>query len=263
MSSIKPIAYLFPQTSRAQAPDAPPYDSSRKVKSWIDLNPGLGPNVTYQTLDSKSNIVNLTIPVSEAATLNLPGHPDYPVYAPPKSAATFALSGIPIYFGVSLLVDAQALAKTFGLTGSSVFDELGAWQAGAAINWPADDPRRAWGIKFPNGAVEEVSLLLAQRNANGVGAPGEWVADAAGNWSWKSELASETPTTDVMAVPIAPLGPSERIMPGNITTGGVPVVIVDDPAPAPTGSSSTDLSTDPTAQKILEGVTAIRGLLHV
>ena len=70
MSSIKPIAYLFPRTSRAQTPNAPPYDGTRDVKSWIDPNPGSGPNVTYQTLDSKSSIVNLTIPVSEASTLN-------------------------------------------------------------------------------------------------------------------------------------------------------------------------------------------------
>jgi len=263
LSSFKPIAYLFPLTSRAQTPNAPPYDRTRDVKSWIDPNPGSGPNVTYQTLDSKSSIVNLTIPVSEASTLNLPGHPDYPAYAPAKSAATFALSGIPIPFGVSTLSDAQALVKTFGLTNAAIFDEMAAFASEGAISWPAGDPRRAYGITFASGAVEEVARLLVEQNANGVGAPGEWVKDAVGNWSWKSELASDTPTTDTVPVPIVPLAPNEHIMPGNITTGGLPVIVVDDPAPAPSGSGSIDLSTDPTAQKILEGVTAIRGLLHV
>ena len=259
MSSIKPIAYLFPQTSRAQTPDAPPYDDTREVKSWVDPNPGAGPAVTYQMLDSQSNIVSVTLSVGEAATLNLPGHPDYPPYAPAKSAAVFALSNIPIPFGVSNLPDAQALVKTFGLTNAAIFDEMASFASEGAISWPADDPRRAWGIMFASGAVEEVARLLAQQSANGVGAPGEWVKDAAGNWSWKSELAPDTATTAVMSVPIAPLAANEHIMQYPF---GPPVVVLDDPTPAPS-TGSIDLSTDPTARNILEGVNAIRGLLHV
>jgi len=192
MSSIKQIAYLFPQTSRAQTPDAPPYDSTRKVKFWVDPNPGAGPTVTYQVLDPNANVISLTLSISEASTLNLPGHPDYPAYAPTKSTATFTQSGIPIYFGVSLLSDAQALAKAFGLTDAAIFDELAVFQAGVDISYPADDPRRAWAIRFAAGGFTEVAQLLAQQNANGVGAPGEWVKDAAGNWSWKSELGPRT-----------------------------------------------------------------------
>src|SRR5579862_3816832 len=146
MSSTKPIAYLFPQTSRAETPDAPPYDGTRDVKSWVDPNPGPGPNVTYQMLDSQANIISVTMPISEASTLNLPGHPDYPPYAPTKSTATFSLSGIPIPFGVSNLSDAQALVITFGFTDAAIFDEMASFASEGAINWPANDPRRAWGI---------------------------------------------------------------------------------------------------------------------
>jgi hypothetical protein len=261
MSSTKPIAYLFPQTSRAQTPDAPPYDNARKVKSWKDPNPGPGPNVTYQMLDPMGNIISVTIPITEASTLNLPGHPDYPVYAPTKSTATFALSGVPISgtFGVATLSDAQALAKTFGLTDAALFDELAVFQAGAAISWPANDPRRAYGIRYANGAMEEVARLLAQQNANGVGSPGEWKQDAAGNWFWKSELASDPVNPEIMPVPIVPLAANEHIQMGPFG----PVTVVDDPTPAPSTGGGIDLSIDPTAQKILEGVNAIRGLLHV
>jgi len=259
MSSTKPIAYLFPQTSRAQTPDAPAYDDTREVKSWVDPNPGPGPTVSYTMLDPSYNLVTVTMAVEEASTLNLPGHPDYPVYAPAKSMATFAVSGLPIPFGVSNLADAQALVKIFGLTDSAIFDEMAAFAGEGAINWPAGDPRRAYGITFTSGAVEEVATQLAQQNANGVGAPGEWIKDSAGNWSWKSELSSDTATTEIMPVPIVPLAANEHIDVGPFG----PQIIVDDAAPAGGSSGTVDLSTDPTAQKILEGVNAIRGLLHV
>jgi len=258
MSSTKAIAYLFPQTSRAETPNAPPYDGTRDVKSWVDPNPGPGPNVTYQMLDSQSNIIKVTMPISEASTLNLPGHPDYPPYAPAKSMAKFALSGIPIPFGVSNLSDAQALVKTFGLTAAAIFDEMASFASEGAITWPADDARRSYGITFVSGAVEEVARLIAQQNANGVGAPGGWIKDAAGNWSWRSGLASDSATTSVMPVPIVPLTADEHIVVGPFG----PMIVVDDPTPAATGGSA-GLSTEPTAQKILEGVNAIRALLHV
>jgi hypothetical protein len=259
MSSTKPIAYLFPQTSRAQTPDAPPYDTTREVKSWVDPNPGAGPTVTYQMLDAQSNIVSVTLSIGEASTLNLPGHPDYPPYAPAKSAAVFALSNIPIPFGVSNLSDAQALVKTFGLTDAAIFDEMAAFASEGAISWPADDPRRAYGITFASGAVEEVARLLAEQNANGVGAPGEWVKDSSGNWSWKSELPSDTPTTAIMPVPIVPLTANEHIVVGPFG----PMIAVEDPTPAPSGGGTFNAATDPTMQSILTGVNAIRGLLHV
>jgi hypothetical protein len=259
MSSIKPIAYLFPQTSRAQTPDAPPYDGTREVKSWVDPNPGAGPTVTYQMLDSQSNIVSVRLSIGEASSLNLPGHPDYPPYVPAKSAAVFALSNIPIPFGVSNLSDARALVKTFGLTDAAIFDEMASFASEGAISWPANDPRRAWGLTFASGAVEEVARLLAQQNANGVGAPGGWMQDTAGNWGWRSELASDAATTNIMSVPIVPLTADEQIVVGPFG----PMIVVNGATPAPGTGGSIDLSTDPTAQKILEGVTAIRGLLHV
>jgi hypothetical protein len=235
----------------------PPYDGTREVKSWVDPNPGAGPTVTYQVLDPNAKIISLTLPIAEASTLNLPGHPSYPPYAPAKSAAVFALSNIPIPFGVSNLSDAQALVKTFGLTDAAIFDEMASFASEGAISWPAADARRSYGITFASGAVEEVARLLAQQNANGVGAPGEWVKDAAGNWSWRSELASDAATTGVMSVPIVPLTADEQIVVGPFG----PMIVVNDTAPGAGGS--IDLSSDPTAQKILEGVTAIRGLLHV
>jgi hypothetical protein len=61
-----------------------------------------------------------------------------------------------------------------------------------------------------------------------------------------------------MPVPIVPLTADEHIVVGPFG----PMIVVDDPTPAPTGGS-TGLSADPTAQKILEGVNAIRALLHV
>ena len=259
MSSIKPIAYLFPQTSRAETPDARPYEDTREVKSWVDPNPGTGPTVTYQVLDPNANIISLTLSIAEASTLNLPGHPDYPPYAPAKSAAVFALSNLPIPFGVSNLSDAQALVTTFGLTDAAIFDEMSSFASEGAITWPVDDPRRAWGITFSSGAVEEVARLLEEQNANGVGAPGEWVKDAVGNWNWQSELASDTATTAIMAVPIVPLTADEQIVVGPFG----PEIVVNDPAPTPSGGGTFDAATDPTIQSILTGVNAIRGLLHV
>jgi hypothetical protein len=62
-----------------------------------------------------------------------------------------------------------------------------------------------------------------------------------------------------MGVPIVPLAANEHIVIGPFG----PLIIVEDAVPAGGSSGSMDLSTDPTAQKILEGVTAIRALLHV
>lgn len=258
MSSIKPIAYLFPQTSRAETPDAPPYDDTREVKSWVDPSPGAGPSVRYQVLDSNANIISLTLSIAEASTLNLPGHPDYPPYAPTPTKSVFAITGNPLTYGVANLSDAQALVTAFELTDAAIFDEMGGYPVGA-ITYDPSDPRRCYGLHLANGGVVDVAQMLAQQNANGVGAPGKWTQDASGNWSWLPELASSTATTPVMSVPIAPLAQNEQVVMGPFG----PEIVVNDPAPAPSGGGTFNAATDPTIQSILTGVNAIRGLLHV
>jgi len=133
----------------------------------------------------------------------------------------------------------------------------GFWAAEKSAN---DSGNRLRDVLKQLKPIEVVAALLAQRNANGVGSPGEWIKDPAGNVFWKSELPADPINPDIMPVPIVPLAANEKI----IVTPFGPMVAVDDPAPAPSsGSGTIDLSADPTAQNILEGVTAIRGLLHV
>lgn len=237
MITTQAIKYLFPETSRQATPSAPPFDPTKNVKSWVDPNPTTG---SYFVLDPNGKVISLTLPIAEASTLNLPGHPDYAVYVAAPTRSVFAGSGNPLPFGVSNLADAENFAKIFGLGNDSIFDEMGSFP-GETVAYDPSDPRRCYGIKLANGSFADVATLLKQQNANGVGAPGEWKQDASGNWSWTSELAPDPVNPVVTPQPIVPLTAGEQISMGPFG----PVLVVDDGAStAPAGGTGGGLQPD-------------------
>jgi hypothetical protein len=161
--------------------EAPPYDPSRIAQTWFDSTADTSrpDNVmVYRIVARDANgwsVRQLVIPASEAASVNLPGAPRYPPYvvAPSKAVRT-APGGLtpqpvnPDY----LSTHSQALELMFEVGGMSIVEEP-AMGGGFGIYYPPDEPRRLWHIVIQGRGVN-AGLLLKNRNARGVGAPGRW-----------------------------------------------------------------------------------------
>jgi len=152
----------------------PPYDPGRLIKNWFDSTADTShdSNVAlYRILgqDTRGLAVlrQMVIPAAEAATVNLPGAVEYPVYVIPPSKATRTGAVLnPIY--LSLEADARSLMHDAG--GQDLKDE-GADQVFPTF-YPPDEPRRVWVFQF-KGYPVNVGMALYAKNAR-VGAPGQW-----------------------------------------------------------------------------------------
>ena len=119
---------------------------------------------------------------------------------------------------LSLQSDADELMAAIG--GSSVFDEGNT--AVFPVVYPPDEPRRTWDIMF-KGQPLNVGLLLAARNAKGVGAPGHW--DASGpDAIWIADPpapSGEGDTRPPRPMPVRDLLPNEKLQTGLMGVGVV------------------------------------------
>jgi len=151
------------------------WDPTRLTKTWFDStvdtsNPAN--IVAYEVVASGPNnswvIAPMSMPATEAATVNLTGAVTYPPYLVAPTDATRGGSTInPVY--LSLQSHAMAFQAQFG--GTMLIDE-GATPVFPVL-YPPDEPRRLWDIVMSGTAVNVGALLLAM-NANGVGSPGAW-----------------------------------------------------------------------------------------
>lgn len=155
---------------------APEYDPARVLKSWMDRSVDLSDptkSVTYKTLQQGANgnwsMVEFSMTASEAATVNLPGIPSFPVYVIPPTDATRGGSGINAEF-LSLKSDADSIMKEIG--GRVVVDTD--TPPPIATTFPPDEPRRLWGIVWNEGRVLNAGELIKQKYAHGIGAPYKW-----------------------------------------------------------------------------------------
>lgn len=154
--------------------DAPPYDRSRRQKSWFDSSVSSSAQnrtVSYHVATRDQNgseiLQQVVMPAEEAATVNLPGAVQYPPYVVAPTLATRGGSILnPVY--LSLESDAEALMTELG--GSSLQQEE---FPPFTPDYPADEPRRPWEFLL-RGQLYNVGALLARRNAQGIGAPGHW-----------------------------------------------------------------------------------------
>ncbi len=204
--------------------EAPPWDPSRPKKTWFDSSVDGASMVTYRIVGMDQSghwmLQPLAIATQEAGTVNLPGSVSYPPYVVAPTATTRAGSGInPIY--LSLESEARALLATLG--GDGLLDE-GVTPVFPVVYSP-DEPRRLWALLF-KGKPVSVGALLLNRNANGVGSPGQW--DTSGSEPvWVPAPPASTGLNDVRPprpMPVRDLLPNEKLQAGLM---GVSVVRAD------------------------------------
>src|ERR1035438_3983508 len=94
---------------------APPFDPTKPVKNWFDPAPNGQPYLMFDTAAGK--LITMPLPVSIAATVNLPGTYNYPAFVEtPKDAMqncmVSEIASTPIDPATLCLVpEAQAIAK--------------------------------------------------------------------------------------------------------------------------------------------------------
>lgn len=222
---------------------APPYDSSRLIKSWFDStvdtsNPGNVAlyKIVAQDRAGKWGMQQLVLPAAEAATVNLTGPVVYPAYVIAPTRATRGGAEInPQY--LSLESDARAIMAEIG--GGGIVDE--GTSPGFPVFYPADEARRVWDVLF-RGQPLNVGLLLLAKNAKGVGAPGRWDTSS-GDAVWIADPAPPTGLNDTRPprpMPVRDLLPNERLQTGLM---GVGVIRTDLQPPAPGQFTADDRAT--------------------
>ena len=202
--------------------EAPTWDPSRLEKSWFDSTVDTtqpANSVAYQMIGRDAAgvwaVLPYSMPVVEAASVNIPGVVVYARYVIAPTSATRGGSPInPAY--LSLEADAQALMKD--LSGTGLFDD-GATATFPNV-YPLDEPRRSWSFLW-NGRAVNVGQLLVMRNANGVGAPGHWDVSS-GSPVWVSDPPPPSGLDDqrpARPVPVRALLPNEQLEPGPMGFG--------------------------------------------
>jgi hypothetical protein len=175
---------------------AAPWNPEKPIKRWFDpaaaqaVATDPGGFYMYQInvwRDGKLVRATRMIPNAEAALANLPGKYDYPKYSVPPSKAfirEYDESGMETggrtYIkadDLSLFTEARALQTELtaaGFPSGGIFESM---QGGPfAIVYPPEEPRRLWYLSHPaKPGGWSVARLLAQKFAQGVGAPGKWV----------------------------------------------------------------------------------------
>lgn len=213
--STRPIPYLYPTHARSEFPNAPDYDPFKPIKNWIAESPATinpGDIATFHVFDENYNVVPLVMSVQESITFNFVGHHAYPPYSPaPFVGASFNGGPFP-NVPVSTRVEAEALAVDLGLDASLITDFMDQFHGTFPITYNPADMRRAWLL---NGVA--VGTLLAEKYANGVGAPGHWSSQ----WdvtqprpTWIADIPSNAaaPGAKVLGVPLGPIDADEKVV---------------------------------------------------
>ncbi len=206
------------------------FDPTQAAKRWVDLSKaGLPPNgmANYLVFDSENATeVPLTITNAVAATANIPAYyPPAPAIAPTPATETLAGNTsitIPVN-PQTHSTQAQALAlaaevgAALGLTltvtvppTSFAPNANGQPTVGYIFN-PNGETRQQWAI-VAGSISANVGQLLAQQNANGIGAPGSWAFNSSSQIVWNATPVPQ-PTASTppdMPFPVRALLPNEN-----------------------------------------------------
>ncbi|HSW49796.1 MAG TPA: hypothetical protein VLH09_06445 [Bryobacteraceae bacterium] len=222
----------------------PPFDPNKPPKLWFDTSENAG-NYTRYTIgsDQKVSFLAYTMTKELAASVNLPGAYRYAAYAVAPTGAIVVLVSSDGSTVAQLPVPAVQLATLEQATGLA--SSLGGTLAGdsswfaTSVQWGMET-RRMYNIVV-NGKTYNAGVLLQQQNANGIGAPGEWVEDAGGlRWApGKQITAPLDPAVQAVPVPCRTLHADEEIAAGF---GNVPVIrkIAAAGTPATTGEEKLE-----------------------
>ena len=234
--------------------EPPLYDPARVIKAWFDStvdtsNPGnvVVYKIVAQDQSGNWGLRQMVMPALEAATVNLTGAPSYPPYVVAPTKATRGGSGINALY-LSLSSEADEIKNEIGAL--SLLDEGNT--AVFPVVYPSDEPRRAWDAVF-KGQPLNVGLLLAAKNANGVGAPGHW--DTSGSDAvWVPDPPPPTGLDDTRPprpIPVRDLLPNEQLQSGLM---GVGVIRTD--LQQASGFSAADRAT---LQQVFQIVSKLEG----
>jgi len=184
--------------------------------------------VTFNIVkDDYSGFATMTLTWAIASALNLPDY--FPPYK--QLFGTFGQ----VSFPVVSKAEAEEVCKEVGGDPATLQDSMASL---VAVVYPSADAR-LWTFNLSGGPIQAAGLV-AQKNANGVGAPGHW-----NGLTWVPENKVETSPN--MPVPIGPVAPgSTLVMINTVYMLQEP----DAPAPVVTGGGGTD----PNSAAILAGV---------
>jgi len=237
---------LFPELNRDSyqkltGTQAPLYNPALQIKPWLDpsaLGGDPAATMAYTYFDATAGMLaTMTLARSVAAVVNLPGAFTYPVYTIAPTVATIVngMTGAATGINAAYICeekDARALAAELG--GSVIQTPQSGWPY--RDEW-STETRRQW-LVVVNGATRNAAQLIAQKNRQGVGAPGHWVIGQ-GEPTWVTEI----PTAEVkdlrpwVPTPIRSLQPDERL---EVTPFGAYVLTGTEDAPAAGGSFTDD-----------------------
>jgi hypothetical protein len=205
--------YLFKQYTRDSylrefGVQAPPYDRSRRVKTWFDTSvPATSSTAQYDVLHG-TKFDKLTLTRAEASSVNLPGKYNYPPFSVvPTNAKIVIGNGVTVSLDASFLTtqqQAEQLAAELKCPLSTVKEY--APVAMLTYVYPSDEERRVYHICEDRQA----GPLWVQRNATGVGRPGTW-----NRFQFTPEQEFEANDPNVLsvslAVPVRTLQPGETL----------------------------------------------------
>ncbi len=149
--------------------ETPVCDPTQPYKTWFDTSVAPGTSVTYQLFDStKGALVPLTMTAAQAASLNLPGLPNYPAWVVQPTPAVMQAAGSPAApVNASQLATAAQAQMLAGLLGGTVVPDT---IDGIIYTWNGET-RGLYAVSV-NGNVWNCGNLLAQLYGQGVGYPG-------------------------------------------------------------------------------------------
>jgi hypothetical protein len=238
--SDSPISYLFPEHTRQTDPFAPTLDPSRHVKTWVDPTAAGLPFdqlISYSFVDmssGKPSVGTITMPASEAWSLNLPGIQQPTPWKAPTANVGVLMNGMftavlsPEL--VSTKAQANQLAVDLGLNLDAVEIETL-----DHVTYAPDGEYNRYALRLPNGTLLNVGQALKSRSAAGVNSAGHWDLST---YTWVSEVppTPPTPTLPAWPRPIVPLAKGQTLVaPQGMAGmfGGQPMIHTPD-APAPT-----------------------------
>jgi hypothetical protein len=205
---------------------APVWDPTRVAKYWFDstVDPTKVGSAAYTVVDvAAATLQQVTMPASEASTVNIPGAYVYPPYViAPTDATRGGAPMNPSWF--SLQSQAQALMTMFG--GSNLLD-AGITPVNPVI-YPGDELRRMWTFTL-TGVQINAGMLMVSEYSQGVGAPGQWDLSSGGP-VWIAAPSAPTGLDDIRPprpVPVRALLPGEQLIASPLGLGGVTVVRTD------------------------------------
>jgi hypothetical protein len=208
-----------PSWEKEYGGQAPPFDTSRPPKHWVDLSALTGvadPDhaiVEYDYFDPASHsFQKLNLTAREAATPNLRGayfYPDFSV-APTTAVVVDSNSGTESSVNPAMLCSRAEAEEIMGEIDGDSLVEWGFHDGGPfCYDW-REETRRYWAIrKGPD--YHAAALLLRKKNGSGVGRPGYWSTDQNGAYVWIPNRIETDNGQRQVPVPSRLLKPNEAI----------------------------------------------------